>query len=195
MKSRMALLSLAVVVALTGCGGAPTPAADPASTPAPSVPSSPPTVAPTAAGPVVALPADCASLVRTSAVQDLLGVEFVPIVLPTPYSPDAQVFADRGGLVCMWGIPQSDASITVFAAPRATASDAEQENLWRTAGYSECPPFLDVCLLEVVPEDMGGYSSLHVLVAGFELEVAASVEEIDTLLILAREASNNMGYL
>lgn len=195
MKFRTILIPAALIFLLAGCGGAPTPGTDPSASPILDPPASSPTPEPSPSVAAVSLPADCASLVRTSVIQAEFGPSFVPIVLPSPGSLEAQSFQDRGGLTCLWGIPQSGAAMTVFAASRATATDAEQENAWRAAGYSECPPFLDACFFDVIDSEMGEYSTVHVLVAGFELEISGATEGIDPLLIIAREASNNMGYL
>ncbi|MEO7348330.1 MAG: hypothetical protein ABIW32_00475 [Terrimesophilobacter sp.] len=194
MKVRALIIPAVLALALTGCGGGTSPVASPTPSSS-SSDSAAPTAAPSPSAPAVALPAGCESLVRTSAMQAQFGSDVVPIVLPSPGSPVAQSFIDRGGLTCLWGIPQSDAAITVYAAPRATATDEEQVNLWRTAGFSECPPFLDACFFEVINSELGEYRTVYVLVAGFELQVQAGTDGIDPLLIVAREASNNMGYL
>ena len=181
------------MVALAGCGTPQAPTSTPTGGASEPTPGTTPTPSPSVN--TVALPSECDSLVRTSVVREQFGENFELIALPSPSSPDAQVFADRGGLTCLWGIPQSEASITVFAAQRATGTDEEQVKLWQAAGYSECPPFLDACFVDVVNNELGEYRTVHVLVAGFELQVQAGTDGIDPLLIIAREAANNMGYL
>lgn len=201
MKIRAVVLPVTIALLLTGCAPEPlTPAPSPSvSEPSPEAttdPTTSPTSSPSPTEVSLALPADCPSLVPLATIKSEFSPSFVHIVTGPDYGgPDAQDFAARGGLTCTWGIPQSGSSAAVYAAERATATDAEQVAAWVAAGYSECLPFLDACYHEEVSADFGEYRTLFVLVGGFELRVQASTGSVDPLMTVARAAATSIGYI
>ena len=195
MKLRAVVVSLAVVVALAGC--APEAAPAPSTSPSASVtvPSASPSASPTVKS--LTLPEDCSVLVPLTTIHTEFYSGFVPIYLAADLGDDTiQSFASRNGLTCLWGIPNSDAGyVKVFAAVRATATDDQQIALWSSAGYSECPPFLDACFYEDVKNEIGEVWTVHALVEGFELRIEATSVTLDPLLVVARDAATSMGYI
>lgn len=196
--SLLALFSLS----LSGCVG--TPAHAPASTspaasgsPSPSSSSSSsPTPEPSSA-PVLSIPASCTDLVPLSTVQAQFSPSFVHIPIDAGWGgPEVAEFQSRGGLTCLWGIPQSDAgSVWVLVAPLAGSMPSKLAE-WQGMGLSECPPFLDGCYWEQVDyEGNGIYTTIHVLVGGFEMRIEAMGNSIDPLMVTARAAATSMGYV
>lgn len=180
---------------LTGCGGgAPEPA--PSSSPV-DEPSSTPSEAPSEGPRVLTIPGSCDELVSIDDIHSIFGPAFVPI----PYErgtgdPELDAFVDRGGISCIWGIPDSDAgAFALSAAPRATADDATQIAAWVAEGLSECPAFLDACFYEGIEDQVGTYHRAHVLVEGFELRAFATTTALDPLLQGIRAATDSMGHL
>lgn len=156
-----------------------------------------PSATPTAAPAVdeLVLPGDCASLVPTAVIQNEFGPNWVAI----NYAPHAEDFAGqdfvaRGGLVCLWGIPNSGAGVTVYVAERATATDLEQVTEWVSEGLMDCSPFLDACFSKITETEVDTMVEVHVLVEGFEMRIQGSASSIDPLLVFAQEAATNMGY-
>ncbi|MEO6941453.1 MAG: hypothetical protein ABI238_07565 [Terrimesophilobacter sp.] len=197
MKLRAVVVPLAVVFALAGC--VPEAAHAPISSPSPSasviIPSASPN--PSATVSPLTLPEDCSVLVSLTTIHTQFSSGFVPIYLAADLGDDTiQSFASRNGLTCLWGIPNSDAGyVKVFAAVRATATDDLQIAAWRSAGYLECPPFLDACFYEDVTNEIGEVWTVHALVEGFELRVEATSVSLDPLLAVARDAATSMGYV
>ncbi len=187
----------ALAIPLSGC--APEPVAPSTSpSPSPSVSSSPistPSETPDVSSLII--PDDCDEMVPISVVHDQFSPAFEPIfVTANDGDPAAQDFAARNGLTCLWGIPNSDAGfLTVFVAERDADSDADQVAEWQGAGYTECPPFLDECYYEDEVDEIGEVWTAHILVDGFELRVQATAVSLDPLLIVARSAATNMGYV
>lgn len=198
MKFRALVVPLVVTVALAGCGplGQPSPSPSPSSS-ASDEPTSSGSASASPSGMHLALPGDCAGLVPLDTIHSEFSPQFEPIAISSDTGdPSAQDFTARGGLICLWGIPNSDAgSVMVFAAPRATDSDEQQVDEWRSAGYSECPPFLDACYFEDVTNEIGEYWTVHALVEGFELRIQATSTSLDPLLVVARAAATSMGYV
>lgn len=197
MKLRAVVVPVAIVFVLASCAPEPLiPAPSPSASESAPAPEASPTPTPTPTEPALALPGDCTSLVPLATIRSEVSPNFVHIVTGPGYGgPDAQDFAARGGLTCTWGIPQSGAAATVFAAERATATDAEQVAAWVAAGYSECLPFLDACYYEEVSNDYGEYKTVFALVGGFELQVQSPSASVDSLMTVARAAATSMGYV
>lgn len=196
MSLRAVIVPLAMVLALAGCTAVPADVAVVSPSPAASTPA--PVASPSeSAAPALRLPATCADLVPLATIHSQFAASFEPI----PYSPgvedlDATSFVARGGLTCLWGIPQSDAgAITVYAARRSTATDEQQAQSWRSAGYSECPPFLDACFFVDTTNEIGENWTVHALVGGIELRIQATSTSLDPLLVVARAAATSMGYV
>ncbi len=194
MKIRALVVPVALILTLAGC--APEPVV-PSSTPTPSVTTPSPTPTASPSGSKLTLPEDCEILVPINVIHAQFSEQFESIYFAADLGgSSAQSFAARNGLTCLWGIPQSDAgSVTVFAAERATSTDAQQVSKWQTAGYTECPSFLDACYYEDVTNEIGEMWTVHALVDGIELQVQATSTSIDPLLVVAREAATNMGYV
>lgn len=200
MKFRAVVVPAAVMLALAGGALA---GCAPEATPAPSAsasaniqnPSTSPSPSPTAKQ--LVLPEDCDVLVPLATVHSEFSAEFESIFIAADLGDaDTQSFAARNGLTCLWGIPNSDAGfVSVYAAVRATASDELQVAKWTARAYSECPPFLDACYFEDVKNEIGEVWTVHALVEGFELRIQATSVSIDPLLVVAREAATNMGYV
>ncbi|MBB5632301.1 hypothetical protein BKA04_000524 [Cryobacterium mesophilum] len=198
MTIRALIVPLAVVFALAGCVGPVEPSPPPSiGAGASAEPSASGSASASPGGMRLTLPGDCSGLVPLDTIHSAFSPQFEPIeIAPGTGDPSAQDFIARDGLVCLWGIPNSDAgSVTVFVAPRATASDEQQVDAWRSAGYSECPPFLDACYYEDVHDEVGEYWTVHALVEGFELRVQATSTSLDPLLVVARAAATSMGYV
>src|SRR5690606_18277627 len=124
------------------------------------------------------------------------GPDFVPIPITDGMgSEDIEEYIARGGLACMWGLPASEYGVTVFVAPRATATDEAQIALWEAAGYTLGPDFLDATYYELIVDDFGHHMSVWTLVEGFELKAHTTADTPDPLLIVLREATENMGYV
>jgi hypothetical protein len=194
MKFRAIVVPAVLIFALAGCAPEPI-VSSPSPSPSESTPSASPSETP--AGSQLTLPDDCDVLVPISVIHDEFYSGFESIYFAADLGDaSAQSFAARNGLTCLWGIPQSDAGfITVFAAERGMDTDEEQAAAWKSAGYTECPPFLDVCYFEESTEETGEVWTAHVLVDGFELQIQASSTSLDPLLAVAREAATSMGYL
>lgn len=197
MMIRANVIPLALLLTLTGC--VPTPEPPPEGSPGPSVtaPTPSPTVSASPAAPALKLPGSCAELVPLATVHAEFAPSFESIdLLPGWGGPVAQDFASRGGLVCVWGIPNSDAgALNLYVAERATATDEQQVDTWRSAGYSECPPFLDACYYQFESNEVGEFWTVHVLVEGYEMSIQATAETINPLLVAARAAATTMGYV
>lgn len=189
-------LMLGVVVAsfaLTGC--TPEEPSEPSSE-ATSSPTAVPTSTPSAEPVVVAIPETCEELVPISWIHAQYGsdIEAIPITEGLG-SGDVEEYRSRGGLACMWGLPASEFGVTVFVAPRATATDAEQIAQWEAAGYTLGPDFLDATYYEHIVDDFGEHMTVWTLVEGFELKSQTPSSSVDPLLIILREATENMGYV
>src|SRR5690606_26288253 len=127
-------------------------------------PSSPPTVEPD----VVAIPDTCEELVPIEWVHAQYGSDFEAIPITDGLgSGDVEDFRSRGGLACMWGLPASEFGVTVFVAPRATSTDAEQIAIWETAGYRPGPDFPDATYYEHVVGGCADHMTVWTLVEGF----------------------------
>lgn len=194
MKIRALVVPAVLMLALAGC--APEPVV-PTTTPVPTFSTPTPTPTASAAGSQLALPEDCDVLVPIAFIHSQFHESFTSMYFAADLGGSAaQSFAARDGLTCLWGIPDSDAGyVTVFAAERGTETDAQQVAQWRAAGYSECPPFMDECYFEETTDEIGEVWTVHVLVDGFELQVQATASSMDLLLVTAREAATNMGYV
>lgn len=191
---RLAVILMAAL-ALTGCGPAgETPGASPEPTdPGPSTSASP-SGAPGGSG--LVLPETCDELVPITWIRTAFGDAFESI----PYDasggdPTAADFAARGGLACLWGIPNSDAGVTLFVAERATPTDEAQVAEWQAAGYQLGPDFLDACWFEQVSSEIGEMVTVHALVEGYELRAQGLGVHIDPYLSLIRQATDSMGYV
>jgi hypothetical protein len=197
MVIRTIIAPLALLLALAGC--VPAPAPSPEESPTPSVVSPAPsaTASESPAAPALEIPSNCADLVPLATIRAQFASSFEPIAFtPGWISPTTQDFIDRGGLVCLWGIPQSDAgALTAYVAERATATDEQQIDAWQAAGYLECPPFLDACFYESETFEFGEFWTVHTLVEGFEMNIQAISMSIDPLLVIARAMATSMGYL
>lgn len=165
-------------------------------------PSSSPTAAPTSspsptAGPAaVSIPDSCGELVPIEWIHAQYGNDFEEIPITSGMgSADVEDFRSRGGLACMWGLPASEFGVTIFVAPRATSSDAEQVAEWEAAGYTLGPDFLDATYYQHAVDDFGDHMTVWTLVEGFELKAQAGISTVDPLLIILREATENMGYV
>ncbi len=194
MKFRAAVVPLAVVLAISGC----VPQADePARSPSPAAPTPSESVSESPAALELRLPGSCDALVPLATIRAQFEVSFEPIALHSLSEYEgAQDFAARGGITCLWGIPNSDGgTVTAFAAARATDTDEQQVDAWRSAGLSECPPFLDACFFEQVVFEEGEYWTAHVLVKGIELWIQGSSRSLDPLLVVARAVATSMGYV
>ena len=189
---RGAWVTLAVAgVMLVGCTGASEP--DESTSPSPTD-SAEPTSTPSSTPLELAIPASCDELVELEVVQEQYGPDYVAIDID-PAHPVAVEYQGRGGLACQWGIPNSDAGVTLGVAPRATATAADQVAAWESEGYVKGPDFLDETW--VLSEDtvLGPLITAGVLVEGYELQVTANGTSVDPLLALARNATDNMGYV
>ena len=196
LRFRSAFIPALLALTLTGCGTVQAPTPSPVPSSSASTPTSSAAPAASPAANALVLPGDCVSLVPTSVVQGEFGTNWVPISY-TPQAEDVvgRDFAARGGLVCLWGIPNSGAGMTVLVAERATATDQEQVAEWASAGLTECSPFLDACFSRVFETEVDMMAELRVLVEGFEIRIQGSSSTIDPLRVLAREAATNMGYV
>ena len=196
MRAVAVVLGVAVAsFALSGC----TPPEGVGPSPAPSVS---PTVAPTVSpSPTpepegLTIPDTCGELVPIEWVHAQYGSDFEEIPITGGMgSGDVEEYRSRGGLACMWGLPASEFGVTVFVAPRATSSDAEQVAEWEAAGYTLGPDFLDATYFEHTVDDFGDHMTVWTLVEGFELKAQAGAPTPDPLLIILREATENMGYV
>jgi hypothetical protein len=193
-KFRAVAVPVLLLLVLSGCAPEPVPAS-PSPSPSTPAPSIEPSASPT--GSRLVLPEDCDELVPLEVIHEQFSPAFEPIFLIADSGDaDAQSFAARNGITCLWGIPNSDAGfVTVYAAVRGTDTDEQQVTAWRDAGFAECPPFLDACYFEDVADEIGEVWTAHVLVEGYELRVQATSNSLGPLLVVAREASTNMGYL
>ncbi|MCC7127438.1 MAG: hypothetical protein IT192_01295 [Microbacteriaceae bacterium] len=194
MRLRSALIPLGLILALAGCTPAapPTgPAASPSGDSSPSA-SADPSPSPAA----LQLPASCDALVPLATIREQLGSAFVaqPLDLSTA-DPEATDFAERGGLTCLWVIPNSGGGVMVFVAERAAPSDEYLTNQWTDLGMSECPPFLDACYWQDDSGETGGYYTVRTLVEGFEMRISGSAGSIDPLMVIARAAATSLGYV
>ncbi|MBX3092146.1 MAG: hypothetical protein KF801_06515 [Cryobacterium sp.] len=196
MKFRAIVVPASIALALSLAGCAPEPLA-PSPSPSASIPAPSETPSASPTGIQLTLPDDCDVLVPLPVIQAQFASNFESIfMIADNGGPDAQSFAARGGLTCLWGIPNSDAGfVTVFAAQRLTDTDAEQVATWQADGDKECPPFMDACYFDDSHNEIGEVWTVHVLVEGFELEIQATSSSIDPLLVVAREAATNMGYI
>ena len=192
---RRCVVILSAVLALSGCGPAgETPGTSPQpADPGPSTSASPSETPDT---PALVLPETCDSLVPIAWIRSAFGGSFQNI----PYDassgdPTAADFAARGGLACLWGIPNSDAGVTLFVAERATPTDETQVAEWEAAGYQLGPDFLDACWFEQVSSEIGEMVTVHALVEGYELRAQGPGVEIDPYLSLIRQATDSMGYV
>lgn len=195
MKS-LSLVAGAALVSLLLVGCSPS---EPSTTPEPtSAPTSmtEPTTTPTPSVAAVSIPETCEELIPIDWIHSQYGSDFEAIPITDGMgSADVEDFRLRGGLACMWGLPASEYGITVFVAPRATATDADQIAAWEAAGYSLGPDFLDATYYELVVDDFGDHMTVWTLVEGFELKAHAPVSTVDPLLVVLREATENMGYV
>lgn len=194
MRAGTACVTMAIAgMVLVGCVDVSEP--DPTITASPSA-SAEPTSGPSPAAQELEIPESCGELVDLDVVKEQYGPDYVAIDID-PAHPVAVEFQGRGGLglACQWGIPNSDAGVTLGVAPRATATDAEQVATWESAGYVKGPDFLDETW--VLSEDtvLGPLITAGVLVEGYELQVTANGTSVDPLLVLARNATDNMGYV
>lgn len=196
MKIRALTIPAVFLLTLVGC--TPTSEAQPvpsaSSNSDAAIPSGEPTPAPTTTP--VSLPATCEALVSTATIQR----EFSPQFDPTPYvaHPEnalGQEFTDRGGLICIWSMPRSEAFVAIYIAERAAASDADQIAAWSSAGFADCSPFLDACFVEDDETMVGMKSTVYALAGGFELRISTSAGGLDQLRAVAHEAAANMGYV
>lgn len=196
MRFPLLFVPVLLLSTLSACVTAPGPSSSPAPGPSSSNPAQSPAPTATPAVDDLVLPGDCASLVPVAVIQREFGPRWVAISY-TPHAEDvvSQDFAARGGLVCLWGIPNSGAGVTVHVAERATATDLEQVGVWASEGLTDCSPFLDACFSQVSETMVGMMARLHVLVEGFEIRVQGSASSIDPLRVFAREAADNMGYV
>ena len=192
--ARLAVI-LMTALALTGCApDAETPGASPRPTdPGPSTSASP-SGTPGASG--LVLPGTCDDLVPIGWIRTAFGDSFESI----PYDassgdPVGADFAARGGLACIWGIPNSDAGVPLFVAERATTTDEAQIAQWQAAGYRLGPDFLDACWFEQLSTALGEMVTVHALVEGYELRAQGLGEQLDPYLSLIRQATDSMGYL
>lgn len=181
--------------ALAGC--TPSEPAEPSPEPTASSTSEPTTSPSATAEPVaVSIPDTCGELVPIEWIHAQYGSDFEEIPITSGMgSEDVEEFRSRGGLACMWGLPASEFGVTIFVAPRATSSDAEQVAQWEAAGYTLGPDFLDATYYEHIVDDFGDHMTVWTLVEGFELKAQAGIPEVDPLLIILREATENMGYV
>lgn len=141
------------------------------------------------------LPDNCSELVPIEWFQTELDSSFQEIPHdPSGGDPIAAEFTARGGLACLWGIPQSDAGVWLVVAERAAASDAELVDEWRSAGLQECPPFLDACWFDAEETMLGDYVTVHALVEGYELRAEGFGDQPDPYMSLMRQATDSMGY-
>ena len=197
MRVRALIIPALVVAMLAGCTPqTPAPSASPSTSPSPGssaqTPSTAPTAAPTQAA--VALPGSCDALVPLAVVQREFSPRFETIVIDASYGdPVAQDFMARGGITCLWGIPQSGAGYTMYAAERATSTDAAQVAQWTAAGFTQCSEF-DACYYELASSEEGDFYTLHALVGGFELRAFSSAGGPDALMGVAIAAATSMGY-
>lgn len=195
MKLRYLSLLALIALPLSGCItiNVPTPPVSESPTPSDTPVASPGPTGP----PVLTLPASCTDLVPLSLVREQFwpSFEYIPVE-PGWGGPEVAEYQERGGLVCLWGIPQSDAgSVWVFVAPLYDPMSSKLAE-WQAAGLSECPPFLDGCYWEQVDyEEYGVFSEVHAVVSGFELRVQGMSESIDPLMVVARAAATSMGYV
>lgn len=194
MRILTAVVPFIVVFALVGCAPeAPVATPDPTVSPSAEQPSSSPSAPEHEA--TVSLPGECETLVPLSIVHSDFSDNFESIAMDAASGdPVAQSFRDRNGLTCLWGIPNSDAGVTLFVGERATSTDAEQVSQWSAAGYAECSAFLDACFHESGVDEVGAWQLLHALVDGYEIRVHGSSATLDPLLSLARTAATNMGH-
>lgn len=196
MKTPAILVPAVLILLLAGC--APEPVAPTSSmTPNPSVTATgTPKPTETPAASTLTIPDDCSELVPLSIVKEQFDPGFQSIfITANDGDPAAQDFASRNGLTCLWGIPNSDAGfLKVYVAERDSATDKEQVAEWKTAGYKECPKFLDACFVEEEMNEIGHVWTAHVLVDGFEMHIHATAASLDPLLVVARSAASNMGY-
>ncbi len=195
MKLRYLSLLALFALPLSGCitinvpeppvSQSPTPSTTPIASPEPS------------SAPVLALPASCTDLVPLSLVREQFWPTFEYIPTDSSWGgPEVAEFLGRGGITCLWGIPQSDAgSVWVLIAPLAGPMPSKLAE-WQGLGLSECPPFLDGCYWEQVDyEGNGIYTTIHVLVNGYEMRIEAMGNSIDPLMVTARAAATSMGYV
>lgn len=194
MKTVALVVGVALVaVGLAGCA----PEAPPSPSPSPTVePTESPSPSPTVEPAAVSIPESCGELLSIDWVQAQYGADMVEIEITEGMgSEDVTEYRDRGGLACMWGLPASEFGVTVFVAPRATATDEEQVALWEAAGYSLGPDFLDATYFEHIADDFGDHMTVWTLVEGFELKAQTAGSTPDPLLVILREATENMGYV
>jgi hypothetical protein len=189
MRAAWVTMAMAGMV-LAGCG---VPQPDATTPPSPPEGAEPTTSVPSPTAGGLEIPETCDELVDLEVVQQQYGADYVPIDID-PAHPIAVQFEERGGLACQWGIPNSEAGVTLAVAPRATATDIAQVAEWQAEGYEEGPEFLDETW--VLSEDtvLGPMITAGVLVEGYELYVTANGTSVDPLLVLARDATENMGY-
>ncbi|WP_168627032.1 hypothetical protein [Cryobacterium sp. BB307] len=193
MRIGTAWVTMAVAgMILTGCTGVTEPGAT-TTTPSPTE-AEEPTSVPSPTVRELELPESCDELVDLDVVQQQYGADYVAIDID-PAHPTAVEFQGRGGLACQWGIPNSDAGVTLGVATRATATDAEQVAAWESEGYAEGPDFLDETWVLSEETVLGPMITAGVLVEGYELHLTANGTSVDPLLVLARNATENMGYV
>lgn len=197
MKLRYLALPAIIALPLTGCITVNLPEPGSSGTPSPSsVASSTPE--PSSTPVALAIPSSCTDLVPLATIREQFWPSFEYIPIDAGWGgPETIEFRNRGGLICLWGIPQSDAgSVSVYVAP-LDVPDATKLAGWQSAGYSECPPFLDGCYWEqIFFEEVGAtYTTIHVLVGGFEMRVEAVGDSINPLMETARAAATGMGYV
>ncbi len=182
------------LMALTGCvpsddSGSPVKSEAPSASPSESPTASPTTKA-------LVLPESCKDLVSTSWIKANFGDAVEPIPFdPSSGGPVSQDFVSRGGIVCFWGIPQSDGGFTLSIAERATANDAAQISTWAAEGFLLGPDFLDACWYQRGATEVGDHISVYVLVDGYEIQTSGFGTELDPYLSLIRQATDSMGYL
>lgn len=161
-----------------------------------------PTEAPVSSSPepsaelTLTLPTQCVELVPLSVIQTQFSTSFVSIDIPPTWGGEHAIdFRDRGGTICLWGLPSSDAAgVTVYVAALDDTADAKIAG-WRSAGMMECPPFLDGCLWEKEDfPDFGTFSTMHAILKGYEMEIAGPTVTLDPLLEVGRAVASSMGY-
>lgn len=139
------------------------------------------------------IPRTCEELVDIDVVQAQFGSDFVAIEID-PMHPLGAEYRTRGGIACVWGIPQSDAGV-FLAVARADVSNEEQVAEWQAEGYTQGPDFLDETWVLNEDTELGPQVTVGVLVEGFELSASTSGTGPDSLLVLVRNATENMGYV
>ena len=196
MKPRYLPLLVALVLPLAGCVTITVPPApaspSPSSSPAASATPEP---SPT---PVLAIPASCADLVPLDVIHTQYSTNFELIDTSAGWGgPVADEFTSRGGIVCVWGIPNSDAGAAVVYLAPLDVSAAAKEASWQAAGYTPCPTAAGVCYSkqEHFDELDATFTTVYEIFADYEIQVEANAVTLDQLLITAKAAMVSTGYV